>query len=249
MHQQKNIDSISRVEPVRTVYQKPKTNLRPTEFITSSPRYSTIEEFQPKQIRKSYKQRSIVFASILATALISIAGQGYAQRSNAESENLSTNYNNSEITMVETDNTQSLIVIDEPLGPKISQEESELTTRAKFLEEYLTKRKSPAAPYAESIAAQPQWKLIVGIMRAESQWCKKHVTSTKNCFGVGGAWNLRVYDSYPEAFADMNRLLETKYIKYGLDTPEKIVGKYVGHQSPNWVSAVKEELNNLNHIN
>lgn len=251
MHQQKNIDSIHRVEPVHTVYLKPKQNLRPTEFITASPVYATTTiQFQQQPVKKSYKQRSIIFASIFATALISIAGQGYAQRSTASSENLSTNMNSSEIVLTaEPETTQSLVVIDNPLATTMSAADSELAKRTKFLEEYLAKRKSPAAPYAEAIAAQPQWKLIVGIMRAESQWCKKHVISTKNCFGVGGAWNLRVYDSYPEAFADVNRLLETKYIKYGLDTPEKIVGKYVGHQSPNWVSAVKEELNNLKHIN
>ncbi len=249
MHKQKNIDSIRRVGSKKKLRKKPKQNLKPREYIPSYPLFPVTSKSRSKK-KSTIKQKSLIFASILVTALVSIAGQSLAQRSNVVSDNLSNNRNNWEVVLgAEKEDYSNLISLETPTYLEKYSEDTALTERTEFLKAYLTKRKSPAAPYAESIAEQPNWKLIVGIMRAESQWCKKHVVSTKNCFGVGGAWNLRVYESYPEAFADMNRLLETKYLKYGLNTPEKIVVKYVGHSSPNWVAAVKEELNNLNNIN
>src|SRR5258708_21797987 len=62
-----------------------------------------------------------------------------------------------------------------------------LQKRKEFLEKYLRAKGSPLADHVDAISAQSQWKLIIGISRAESSFCKHQVTN--NCWGIGGAWN------------------------------------------------------------
>ncbi len=59
---------------------------------------------------------------------------------------------------------------------------------------------------------------------------------------------MRGYKNYDQAVADVNRILEQKYIQAGLNTPKEIVKKYVGHQNDNWQAAVEQELKNLENI-
>lgn len=118
--------------------------------------------------------------------------------------------------------------------------------RRKFLEKYLRSKNSVLADHVETLADQSQWRLIVGISRAESSFCKRHAGN--NCWGIGGAWNLKKYKNYDEAIIDVNRILESFYVGYGLNTPKKIVNKWVGNPSDNWVSAVQDELNVLKHL-
>jgi hypothetical protein len=205
-----------------------------------------------------FKTAGLVVTSIFLTAMISVAGQGLASKGELEvTDNLSNNWNQREtslelteaksvgIKLASVDTPKTDVVVYTDPGSNLSPEEKQ---RAVFIKDYLTKRKSPAAAYAEDIAKLSQWKLVIGIMRAESQWCSKHVASTKNCHGIGGAWNLKKYNTYAESFTDVNRIIQTKYVDYGLNTPERIVKKYVGHDSPNWVAAVNAELNNLKNI-
>ncbi len=121
-----------------------------------------------------------------------------------------------------------------------------LKKRKEFLEKYLRAKGTPLADHVDAISVQSQWRLIIAISRAESSFCKHQVTN--NCWGIGGAWNMRKYKNYDEAVADVNRILETYYIQAGLDTPKEIVRKYVGHQSDNWELAVQQELKNLEEI-
>lgn len=121
-----------------------------------------------------------------------------------------------------------------------------LKKRKEFLEKYLGAKHSPLADHVDAISEQSQWKLIIAISRAESSFCKHQVTN--NCWGIGGAWNMRNYKNYDEAVADVNRILEKMYINAGLDTPKEIVKKYVGHESPNWQAAVEQELENLSEV-
>jgi len=121
-----------------------------------------------------------------------------------------------------------------------------LKKRKEFLEKYLRAKGTPLADHVDAISEQSQWRLIIAISRAESSFCKHQVTN--NCWGIGGAWNMKKYKNYDEAVADVNRILETYYIQAGLDTPKKIVRKYVGHQSDNWELAVEQELKNLEEI-
>ncbi len=115
-----------------------------------------------------------------------------------------------------------------------------------ILEDYLTKKNSPLAPYAENILQYEHWKLVLAISNGESTMCKHQ--RFNNCWGVGGAWNLRRYESFIAGFSDVNRFLGEMYIAKGADTPQEIVRKYVGSYSPNWVVAVSQALTQIDQL-
>lgn len=115
-----------------------------------------------------------------------------------------------------------------------------------ILQSYLEQKGSPLAPYAEHILQQENWKLVLAISNGESTMCKRQLYN--NCWGVGGAWNLRRYASFAEGFSDVNRLITEKYVAEGKDTPAKIARKYVGNYSPNWVKAVSQVLTQLDQL-
>ena len=120
-----------------------------------------------------------------------------------------------------------------PLEPQVDPDIAVLQT-------YLEQKGSPLAPYAEQILTHENWKLVLAISNGESTLCKHQAYN--NCWGVGGAWNMRHYASFAEGFADVNRFLTEKYVAKGADTPQKIVNKYVGHPNANWVYAVNKIL-------
>lgn len=121
-----------------------------------------------------------------------------------------------------------------------------LQKRKEFLETYLRSKGSPLADHVDAISAQSQWKLIIGISRAESSFCKHQVSN--NCWGIGGAWNMKNYKDFDQAVTDVNRILEQHYIQAGLDTPKEIEKKYVGYPSKNWETAVQQELDALANV-
>ncbi|GAC1412757.1 MAG: hypothetical protein NVSMB66_2680 [Candidatus Doudnabacteria bacterium] len=122
-----------------------------------------------------------------------------------------------------------------------------LKKRREFLVKYLKSKNSPLSDHVAAISEQSQWKLIIAISRAESSFCKHQVTN--NCWGIGGAWNMKNYKDFEDAVTDVNRILEKHYIQAGLNTPRQIVGKYVGHRNDNWQAAVEEELKTLSSVN
>ena len=126
------------------------------------------------------------------------------------------------------------------------QQVDPITINAPILQDYLTQKGSPLAPYAQDILQNENWKLVLAISNGESTLCKHQMYN--NCWGVGGAWNLRRYKSFSEGFADVNQLLGTKYIPTGADTPKEIVRKYVGNYSPTWVAAVNKTLSDLDQL-
>ena len=115
-----------------------------------------------------------------------------------------------------------------------------------ILQDYLQKKGSPLANYADTILQQENWKLVLAISNGESTLCKHQMYN--NCWGVGGAWNLKRYKSFGEGFADVNRLLTDKYVSQLGNSPEKIVNRYVGHPNPNWVYAVNKILAEVNQL-
>jgi hypothetical protein len=124
--------------------------------------------------------------------------------------------------------------------------EPEVDPNIAILQNYLEKKGSPLAPYAEHILKHENWKLVLAISNGESTMCKKQLYN--NCWGVGGAWNLKRYTSFADGFTDVDRLITTKYVAQGLTTPDKIVRKYVGNPSASWVRAVSQTLNQLNQL-
>ena len=79
--------------------------------------------------------------------------------------------------------------------------------------------------------------LFVGISLAESSFKR---FSGHNPFGIMGGSGVRQFSSWAEACDYFGNLFKYQYLEKGLTTPEKIVRKYVGFYSPNWLAAVKK---------
>ena len=130
--------------------------------------------------------------------------------------------------------------------PEQAAQVDPITINTPILQQYLAQKGSPLAPYASDILQYDNWKLVLAISNGESTMCKHQMYN--NCWGVGGAWNLRRYESFSKGFADVDKLLANKYIPTGADTPKEIVRKYVGHANANWVLAVNQILNQLDQL-
>lgn len=143
-----------------------------------------------------------------------------------------------QIQKMGADNSNDEQATPEPIDP--------ITINAPILQDYLVKKGSPLAPYATQILQNENWKLVLAISNGESTLCKHQIYN--NCWGVGGAWNMRHYATFAEGFADVNRFLTAKYVAKGADTPAEIVNKYVGHPNANWVSAVNKILTEVNNL-
>jgi len=117
--------------------------------------------------------------------------------------------------------------------------------RVPILEEYLTKRHSPAAGEAELILKHKNYRLVVAISFAEGNFCK-HQIAPYNCWGIGGA-RPEAYSDYDRAFTRANELIQ-KYIDGGLDTPERMRDRWVGWQNDSWITAVNQALSDLKQI-
>lgn len=144
----------------------------------------------------------------------------------------------------------SSVIITDPNAIYLPEEKIDapdpLTQRKAFLTTYLKSKNSPLAAHVDALSEQTQWKLIIAISNSESSYCKRN--ELNNCWGIGGAWNLKAYDNYDQAIADVNRLLEQKYIAAGLTSPDQIEGKWVGYSDQNWEEAANEVMNDLKNV-
>ena len=114
------------------------------------------------------------------------------------------------------------------------------------LQDYLQKKGSPLAEHAETILQQQNWKLIIAIANGESTLCKHQMYN--NCWGIGGAWNLRRYNSLEDGISDVDQLLTNRYADLDMTKPKNLVHRYVGSYSPTWVAAVSQTLDQLNQL-
>ncbi len=144
----------------------------------------------------------------------------------------------------------SPVVITDPNAIYLPEEKMDvpdpLTQRKAFLKTYLESKHSVLASHVDALSEQTQWKLIIAISNSESSYCKHNMVN--NCWGIGGAWNLKAYDNYDQAIADVNRLLEQKYVAAGLDSPDKIEQKWVGHPNDNWETAANQVMDDLKDV-
>jgi hypothetical protein len=120
------------------------------------------------------------------------------------------------------------------------------STNSEILRAYLESKNSPLSQISDHILQQDNWKLVLAISNGESTLCQHQ--RNYNCWGIGGAWDLKHYDSYVSAFSDVSHIITDKYIANGADTPTKIVNRYVGHPNTSWVLAVNKTLNDLNSL-
>lgn len=215
---------------------------------------------EPKQIATIAVTFLVTFVFSIATSrgLADYSNQqaavpvASAQSAGARSENSSAGSSNAQTLIAVADHPEQIpgfdpAVLSHPGQVFLPKEKlnlpDPLQQRKEFLQQYLNAQHSPLADHVDAISEQSQWKLIIAIARAESSFCKRQVSN--NCWGIGGAWNMKHYKNLDEGIADVNRILEDHYIQAGLDTTKEIEHKYVGYPSPTWEEAVNEELANL----
>lgn len=121
--------------------------------------------------------------------------------------------------------------------------ESSLEARAHLLRRYLNSWNSPLAQYADIIAAQSHWKMILAISFAESGLGKR--CADNNCSGIGvapGHPKWQTYATKGDWVKSMNRLLEKRYKN---QTLQQMCGVYVQPCNPGWMAATTQILNEL----
>lgn len=126
---------------------------------------------------------------------------------------------------------------------KPDPEAQAVATRAEKIRLFLEERGSPFAEFADTIAAQPHWQLILAISFAESTLGKK--CSDNNCSNIGvkpGHSMWRTYPSLKEWVIDFNSLLERRYKDWTL---EDMCGVYVKPCNSNWMLATTQILGEL----
>lgn len=151
------------------------------------------------------------------------------------------------VTSMPDAGTLNPVVITDPNAIYLPEEKIDvpdpLTQRQAFLTAYLNSKHSPLAAHVDALSDQTQWKLIIAIADAESSYCKRD--ELNNCWGIGGAWDLKSYDNYDQAIADVNRILEQHYISAGMTSPAAIENKWVGHPNQNWQEAANQVMDDL----
>ncbi len=122
-----------------------------------------------------------------------------------------------------------------------------LNSRILKIKNYLAGKKSPFADFADTIAKQPHWRLILAIAFAESSWGKNCVDNNCSNIGVKPGHELwHKYPSYAEWVIDFNKLLERRYKNSSLDD---MCGVYVKPCNPNWLMATRSVLEEIKEIN
>jgi hypothetical protein len=121
-----------------------------------------------------------------------------------------------------------------------------LQKRTEAVSKYLSSKNSPLLKYADVIAAQKHWKLILAISNAESGMGKH--CANNNCSGIGvapGASTWREYRTLKDWIVDFNNLLEKRYRGWTL---EQMNGVYVQPKNPNWMLATKQVLQDMQEL-
>lgn len=118
--------------------------------------------------------------------------------------------------------------------------------------QYLSVKKSPLAEYSSVLVSVKNWKQIVALANAESTLCKRYITATANCWGVGGSKLWDFGNDLGDGILGMNNFL-TNYparskIKYSHMTFEQMNGLYKQPAAPHWlynVEVIYDELSAL----
>jgi len=123
--------------------------------------------------------------------------------------------------------------------------------RPLIIERYLTKYKSPLAPYSKLIFELSEtygfdYYWIVAIAQQESNLCKKIPKDSHNCWGYGihKKGTLR-FDNYELALKSYAEYLKKQYFDKGLNTPELIMKKYCPSSNGSWAYGVQQFIDEL----
>ena len=78
---------------------------------------------------------------------------------------------------------------------------------------YLNRKQSPLSEdEASLLLKQKHWRLLIGLMGIESQFCRRQLGY--NCFGLGGDSAYRHYNNFSESIIDADALI-TRWQKKG----------------------------------
>ena len=96
----------------------------------------------------------------------------------------------------------------------------------------------PIARAAEFYGVDVSW--FLGVAFAESSFNNYR---NLNPWGIMTASGLRKYSSWEESVNSFAFLIRYSYLDKGLDSPEKVMPRYVGYEDNNWLLAVKSFIN------
>lgn len=121
--------------------------------------------------------------------------------------------------------------------------------RVKKLAEFLKSKNSPLEPYANFIVTEADrydigWTKLAAISGMESDYCKRTIPGSYNCWGLGGNQFMR-FSSYEVAIEYASRLIGTEY-KWNEN--QGIKSKYCPETSgcnPNWANSVTSFTNEI----
>jgi hypothetical protein len=138
---------------------------------------------------------------------------------------------------------------------RITRLETELKkqrTLTGALSVYLRAYNSPLADYADIIVKTDNWKKILALANAESSLCRKYLTHTNNCWGVGGSTLWTMGSNLSEGIVAMDDFLKNHPrswdTKYADMTFEEMNGLYKQPPGDHWVynnQSIYEDLTNI----
>lgn len=189
---------------------------------------------------------AVVVIPVLAFPQLSVADTTGAQPINIETNTPST----SQTIIV---NASELIEVE----ASIEDEQIKLLDeKVQKMKAFLQSKNSPWANDEEAIrtlVSLYHYRLIVGIGHAEAnlrhsnaRTIKGRVMTCYNYWGIGGG-RPECYGSLSEAFVRADGLIN-KYYTNGLNTPEKMKGRWVGWNHPTWHLAVRQTANKLENL-
>lgn len=142
-----------------------------------------------------------------------------------------------EIAVVEAEDSFELILV--PIDPDLLDDSD---PRLEILREYLAQKKSPMANHVSSLLQKNNYRFIIAISFAESNFCKVNIRP-HNCWGIGGSYP-ESYANYPAAFERADALIQ-KYHDQGMTTAKLMRNLWVGWKNDNWIIAVDGVLAEL----
>lgn len=117
------------------------------------------------------------------------------------------------------------------------------TIPVEVLQQYLSRKGSPLAPYSADILQSPYWSTIIGICTIEQYGCTK--APNNNYWGLGPG---KRFATPAEGIAAISAFL-AKADSSGHDTIEKLNGWYNQPGSSNWLSTVTKTKLKLETLN
>lgn len=116
--------------------------------------------------------------------------------------------------------------------------------RVSALHRFLREIGSPLLPYVEELVSVADtygidYALLPAISMQESNGCKTIPENSNNCWGFGiYGKKVTAFNSYPEAFERVAKIIKETYIKSGLTNPTLLENKWTPQSTGSWSYSV-----------